>query len=205
MPGSILKLTIERQNRKIVAFNGSVSSMPDLFQSNTVTLQVQIVDPASTQIGTPSIVDMGTFGLRAAVGPSPMGTTGPTLLALQDTFTWDSANKWFTADLALNTTGVDTYIGSQPQASAFFEINLTYAGGRITILQVPLLLRAVCDELTGTVPTPTDQYLTKAECLALFVKYINDAGKTITLTSPTTGKLVELGANDDGSFMADSI
>lgn len=206
MAGSILKLSIDRQNKKLISVNGSVGSMPDLFQSNIVTLQVQIFDPTGpTSLSAPTIVDAGTYGLRASVGATPAGTTGEIPVALQDTFTWDATNKWFTADLALNTSGVDTLIGAAPSVLAYFELNLTIAGGRNTILQTTFNLRAVVDELAGTVPTPTDQYLTKAECLALFAKYINDAGRTITLTSPTTGKLIELGANDDGSFEADKI
>lgn len=206
MAGSPTKLTVDRQNKKLISVNGTVGSMPDLFQSNIVTLQVQIFDPTGpTSLSAPTIVDAGTYGLRASVGATPAGTTGEIPVALQDTFTWDAVNKWFTADLALNTSGVDALIGAAPSVLAYFELNLTIAGCRNTILQTTFNLRAVVDELAGTVPTPTDQYLTKAECLALFAKYINDAGRTITLTSPITGKLIELGANDDGTFMADSI
>lgn len=197
MAGSTLKLTIDRQNKKLYSLNGSVASMPDLFQSNIITLQVQVVDPPTNVLASPTVFDAGGagFGLRASVGQQPTGSSGgPAPLALQDTFIWDAVNKWFTADLGLNTTAVDTYIGTAPQAQAWFELNLTLAGNRTTILQNTFLIKAVVDEGTSTVPTPTDIYLTRADVLALL------AGKQDKLIkSPSSIYGRELGVADDGT------
>ncbi len=195
MAGSILKLIVNRQNRNLPGINGSVAQIPDLFQSNTISLIVQVVDPTGNFSIPYSTVDLAGFGLRASVGGPPTGTSGgPTPLALQDTFTWDAVNKWFTADLALNTNAIDTYIGAAAFINAFFELNLTIAGSRITILQQQFVLRAVVDELTSNVPAPTDQYLTKSETLALLASKLDKIMK-----SPSGTWARELGIADDGT------
>lgn len=196
MASSILKLIVDRQNRTLVSQNGSVSTIPDCFQGNTLSLQVQVVDPTGNFSNPYSVVDLNGFGLRASVGGPPTGTAGgPSPLALQDTFVWDPAPNrlWFYADLALNTGAIDAYIGAAPFASAFFELNLT-SGDRSTILQKPFVLRAVVDEGTSTVPTPTDVYLTKAETLALLAAKLDRVMK-----SPSGTWARELGIADDGT------
>jgi hypothetical protein len=195
MAGSILKLTVDRQGRTLVSFNGSVATMPDCFQSNTLSLQIQVVDPTGDFTTPYSVVDLAGFGLRASVGQTPTGSAGgPTPLALQDTFAWDDVNKWFTADLALNNGAIDGFIAAAASAQAYFELNLTSAGNRITLLQRTFTLRAVVDELTSNVPAPTDVYLTKAEILALLSAKLDKLMKS-------SGKIYgrELGVADDGT------
>lgn len=199
--GSTLKLVVDRQNRRLNTQFGTVAQIPDLFQSNTITLQVQVVDPGQTALQQPTVVDLAAYGMRAAVGVQPTGTAGgPTPLALQDTFTWDPNNKWFTADLALNTVGIDAAIGALASVTAWFELNLTLAGARTTILQNNFLLRAVVDELTSNVPTPTDQYLTKAESVNTFMPRTGAAGDVLTLVSPDGSKRVQIGIDNNGVF-----
>jgi len=196
----LLKLAIDRQNKTLVAFNGSITSLPALFQSNVASLQISVVDPTG-DLGSPySIVDEQGASLRVAVGATPTGTAGgPTPLALQDTFSYDSSSHWFTGTLDLNTAGVNSHIGANSSATAYFEVNLTLAGNRTTILQTTFLLKAVVDELTATVPTPTDQYLTKAEMLSTFARLVGANGQTIILKSPGGIYGRELGVNDDGT------
>lgn len=189
--GSTLKLSIDRQNRRLI----TPTSFPDLFQSNIISLQVQVFDPAPTTLQPPTIVDLSAYGLRAAVGSKPTGASGgPTPLALQNTFVWDATNKWFTADLALNVAAIDSYIGALDSIQAWFELNLTLAGDRTTILQTVFTLRAVVDEGTSTAPSPADVYLTKAETLALLAAKLDRIMK-----SPAGTWARELGIADDGT------
>jgi hypothetical protein len=197
---SLLRLAIDRQNKALVSFNGSPTSIPALFQGNTQDFEITFVDPPTGLQGSYTKVDLGTDGLRVAIGDTPTGTPGgPTPLAIQTTWTWDSANKNFTASIALNTAAIDSFLGTAASKQAYFEVNVTTAGNRITTLQTTFPLDAVVDEQTSTAPTPTDQYLTKAEQLAAFVQYISANGKTIVLKSPSGIYGRELGVADDGS------
>jgi len=200
MAGSTLKLIVDRQGRKLTSINGSVATMPDCFQSNTLSLIIQVVDPTGNFTTPYSTVDLAGFGLRASVGATPTGTAGgPAPLALQDTFVWDAVNKWFTADLALNVAAIDTFIGALASIIAYFELNLTSAGNRITILQTTFTLRAVVDELTSNVPAPGNVYLTQAEQIAYFFPIVGKPGMTLTFVSADGTKKREIGVNNDGS------
>jgi hypothetical protein len=197
MAGSTLKLIVDRQNKRLV---GAVAQIPALFQSNTVGLIVQVVDPAPTTLQAPTIVDLNGKGLRASVGSQPTGSSGgPTPLALQDTFTWDATNNWFYADLALNTTDVNNHIGTLASRQAWFELNIVDGGDRTTILQNTFPLTAVVDELTSLVPTPTDVYLPKSEILALLAAKLDKV-----MRSPSGTWARELGIDDTGVKTDDS-
>lgn len=202
--GPPLKLTIDRQNRKLVAFQGTPASLPDLFQSNTISLQIQVVDPAASatfpQVSSNqyTVVDGNAFGMRAAVGDSPEGVTGPTPIALQPAVNWDPATQSFKGDLALNTTGVDSFLGTAAAKSAYFEINLTITGTRITILQTTFNLKAVVDELGSNIPTPTATYLTTAEIVSQFMPLKGAPGQTFQMTSPNGLYTYEFGVDDNG-------
>lgn len=201
---SVIKLAIDRQSRALCGYGGAAGRLPDLFQSNTQAWQITVVDPPETSSGDYSKVDLAGQGLRMSIGGQPTGTSGgPSPIALQDTWTWDGTNKRFTGSIALNTTAVDDYLGTAAAKPAWFELNLTDSGGRETILQISFTLRAVVDELATTVPTPTDQYYTKSEIIALFVKRLGSAGDTIVLTSPDGTQSRELGVNNDGSAQDD--
>lgn len=197
-----LKIYIDRQAKALVPYLGSVTVIPPLFQSNVLDLEVYFLDPTGALMNsaTYSLVEMGAFGLRVAIGPPPTGASGgPTPLAIQTGFVWDAANKKFVGSLALNTTEVDAYIGALTERQAYFEVNLTNGANRDTRLQIGCTLKAVVDEQTSTSPTPADSYLTKNEILATLLKKQGDPGDVNVLVSPNGQYARELGVNDDGS------
>lgn len=198
---SALNLYIDRQNKKLVDYNGSVVSLPALFQGNVVDLKIAILDPTGSKTGARySLVNAGSYGLRVSVGATPTGTAGgPTPLALQNSFTWNASDSTFSGSLELNTAAIDSHIGTAASAVAYFEVNLTLAGNRTTVLQEAITLRAVVDEATTTAPTPTESYFTNNESLALFVKKVGNAGEVIVLKSPNGVYGREIGVADDGS------
>lgn len=198
---SALNLVIDRQSRKLVKFNGSIEAIPSIFQGNVIDIKVAVVDPTGSLAGAAySKVNLGSYGLRVSIGATPTGTSGgPTPLALQNTFTWDSVDNSFSGSLACNTSAIDSHIGSAASQTAYFEVNLTLSGDRTTILQETFTLKAVVDEATTTAPTPTDSYLTSAEVLALFVRKVGANGDVIVLKSPSGIYGRELGVADDGS------
>lgn len=192
MAGSNLTLVIDRQNRKLVSYLGSPAQMPDLFQNNVISLAVQVVDPPAVSLTTYSLVDLAGVSLRVEVSDTPVGNASATLLALQDTFTWDPVGKKFTADLGLNTAAVDSFIGALSLRTAYFEVNLA-VGNRTTILQTTFNLKAIADKTNSTVPAPSNIYPTLAEVLALLT-----AKQDRIIKSPSLTYGRELGVTDTG-------
>jgi hypothetical protein len=202
-----IKLSIDRQNRRLVNYAGGITSFPPLYQSNVQDFEITIVDPdPSGKLASYVAVDMNGIGLRVAVGPTPTGTAGgPTVPALELSWTWVPASKKYTGALQLNTTPVDNLIGALPSALAYFEVNTTTSSGRVTVLQTQFTLYAVLDELTTTAPTVTDQYFTKAEMLNLFVKKVGLPGERILLKDENGVYARELGVDSNGAFTSDSV
>ncbi len=200
---SEIRLAINRQSQSLVDYLNCVTQIPALFQSNVQAFRIYVVDPNPANIlGGYVLVDMGTSGIRMAVGDTPTGTSGgPTPLTFQNTFTWNAAGKYFTGSLNLNVAAVATFIGSAASKSAYFEINETASADRITLFQSGVTLKAVVDEMTASVPDPSEHYLTQTESQAAFVKFINEPGATIVLKSPNGVWGREIGVNDDGSAM----
>src|SRR5947209_8045359 len=168
----LIILAINRQTQALVSYKNCVTTVPAMFQGNTQAFQIYTVDPDPTNLlGGFVPVNMSGSGLRMALGDTPTGTSGgPTPIALQDTWTWDPVTLSFSASLNLNVVAVDTFLESAAAKSAYLEINQTASGGRTTLLQTAVSLRAVVDELTSAAPTPVDQYLTKAEISAVYAK-----------------------------------
>lgn len=200
---SRLKLTIDRQNRALVAKNGTPTTLPPLFQYNLQEFQIEVVDPTGS-LGTGNLfssVDLNGASLRLAITPTPTGTGGgPTVLALQTTWTWSAANQWFTGSVDLSSTDIATYIGSLASKDANFELTITVGGNRSTIYQATVSLRAAGDEGTATSPTPAELYLPKSESDARYAKREGLAGEVIVLKSANGTYAVELSCNNDGTF-----
>lgn len=204
---SALNLVIDRQSRKLVSFNGSITAIPAVFQGNVIDLKITVVDPTGSLSGAPySKVALGSYGVRVAIGATPTGSSGgPTPLALQNTFTWDAVDSSFSGSLECNTAAIDSHIGAAASATAFFEVNLTLSGNRITILQEAFTLKAVVDEATSTVPTPTDSYLTAAESRATFQPRVGANGDVIVLKSPNGVYGLEIGVSNTGEMTTNVI
>lgn len=210
MDSSQVNLTIDIQNNRLVSVAGTPTALNGFFQDNTKSLRIQCVNPSQTssspQVTAQSFttLDMSGFGMRVAVGDTPAGITGPTPLALV-TLTYDNVSQSFIGQLPLNTTGIDTFLGAAAAKTAYFEVNLTINGTRITVLQATFTLFAVVDELTGTVPTPTDKYLTALETVAQFVPRKGAAGQTFVLVSPDGTKSLEIGVDNNGQLFSNEL
>ena len=206
-----LKLAIDRQNKKLVvtgAVPGSVAALPPLFQGNSVDLEVTILDPSGLITSDYSRVDFTGKTLRVAVGQTPTGTPGgPAVLAIQTSFTYDSAANAlrYSGNLALNTAAIDAFLGAAASATAYFEVNVVDSGNRSTILQATFNLMAVVDEAATTVPSPVDSYYTAAETDSRYVRKEFAAGDVILMTSADGTKKGLVYWGDDGSFHADPV
>jgi len=203
----LLKLAINRQSKSLVDFEGTAVSIPALFQGDTQPFEISILDPTGQLQNPYAKVDVGSLTLRVSVGQTPTGTAGgPTPLALQTTWTWDSTNQQFEGEIALNTAGITSFIGTASERTAYFEVKLDDGGELDTVLQLQFTLKAVVDENATEAPALTETFLTFAQSDARYVKFANNTnGATIRLRSPNGTYELELGCNDDGSVKMDVI
>ena len=153
-------------------------------------------------------VNLSNLTLEIAVGPRA-GTES--LLAFQDVWTKqtgpdsDGVSGYMYADLDLNTSALNTAIGTSDTYSTFFEIRLSESGVKRVTYQLGLNITSVVigPGAAGSLPTPAQQYYTKAEIDELVVKWDNTVvqsrGKAVRLSSPDGTATRTLGVNDDKS------
>lgn len=198
-------------NRLILGLNNAGSfSLPSQFQGSKLSLRYYPVVP--TYSATPpffSQIDISSISPYLYIGPNA-GTTA--LLASQETWTTvltQAPFGYFAATLDLNTTQLNSALGSLASLDSLIEIHISEAGVRRVVYQGSVTVRATVYDIGGavTLPSAAASYPTWIEALATFVKWnnntANDAGKVITLISPSATKFRSIGVNDDGSALDD--
>lgn len=204
----LLKLFVDRASgtlrRGLTA--ASTAALPPLTQGDTVGLEISVVeDNPSGGFGGVSLVNLGSYSLKVAIGATPLGDGSVTPFALQTSWTLnDAQNKW-TGSLALNTTALNTWLGTASTKQAWFEIEIrdTATGNYETIYGGTVTIRAQLISAGSSIPVPSDVALGTAEAAATYVRKQGEAGGSIILTSPDGTKRVQLYCDDDGTFHAD--
>jgi hypothetical protein len=152
-----LDLYIDTAQRKLVQgpLSSSFVNLPAFSQGNTVTLRIRCLTPtANFPASSPPYSLVSTSGrtLQLAIGTR----AGNTSTHYAEQYTWtagpDSADPYFTADLALNTAGVTTLLGSGATATAWLEINLVEGTPRTVLSQQITIEASVIKNDTVTVP-----------------------------------------------------
>lgn len=135
------------------------------------------------------------------------------VLAYQDTWTKQTQpdtlgiQNYFYADLDLNTTELNTAVGSSGYYDTTFEIQLNDNGWRRTYQQSLRIINFVRDP-TGAadLPDPAESYLTKAAAAGQYVSFANNPyGSSILLPSQDGSKATILYTDNDGVFHADPV
>jgi hypothetical protein len=193
----------------------STLTLGPFYQGSLVSIRVYPIVATGNQISSPyfSKLDLTNLDFQLVLGPR---AGAENILAAQ--YTWmkqvaaDSEGKsgYFYADLNLNTSALNTAIGSSDQyTSAYLEFRISRSGAAYTpVFQVnPTIVAVVKDPTSSSsVPTPTPSYLTRDECLNLFVMWNNtlaaggaNNGRNIILASPDGTRQREIGVGNDGA------
>lgn len=125
------------------------------------------------------------------------------ILARQNVWT-AHADGYLYATLNLNTTDLNTAIGSNDALATYFEISMTENGNARPVYQELINITSVVIGPAGSsaLPAAASQFYTKEQIDAIFVKFTgNPAGATIELPSPDSAHSRLIGCNNDGSAM----
>ncbi len=179
-------------------------ALPFFGKSDSVNLRIQLLNVnASGGYATPyTIINTATKpdGLKVSVGS--LGGASP--LASADLTTFDSTYNFFTGTLDLNTSALNTAVGSSSTYATYLEIKALDGSDYVTLASDALTIRNyVYNPAGATVPDPSDSYYTSAQIISGFVAKMGAAGDTIRLLSPDGTKAVILGCRDDGTFQVD--
>jgi hypothetical protein len=172
-----------------------------LYQGSKLPIRYYPVQPTNSL--TPpffTLVPLAGLSLDICVGPR---AGSESLLARNNAWTATSQG-YFEGTLNLNTSELNTAIGSADTYSTFIEINLTDSGEeRVTYQETIGLIPVVKGPGTAaSLPTAAVEYLTAAQQRVEFVRWFNNpAGNTIELLSPDGTRYRLLGVNNDGTAL----
>lgn len=188
-------------------------SNQDEFVFNTIyqgsALQMRVYPVLPTYSGLPpfySKISLTNLDLQVVLGPR---AGADAIKAAQYTWTKQTTNDsegksgYFYATLDLNTTDLNTAIGSLDSIRYYLEFRISESAVWRVAHQREVTVVSVVKDPSGaaSIPTPAAGYYTIAEIQNLFVRKIGLAGETIILTSPDGASTRQLGCNDDKSGM----
>jgi len=154
-------------------------------------------------------LDLDNLTIKMAIGAR---AGGEDLLAYTAPGSWtkvyDSGSSgpgYFSGAFDLNTTELNTAMGSSDSISSFFEIQLGDSSNYRTAYNAGITIYAtvMTSGSAATLPTTADQFYTKEEVAGLFAKLYGS--ETITLQSPDGTRFRTLGIDNDGNAIDDLI
>jgi hypothetical protein len=206
-----IKLYVDCTTGKLAtsALNAAAPPLPIITQGDTRSFEIRLLeqDPDSG-VGRYTRPDISAMALSFAVGAIPTGTPGsPTPAATQ--FTWSKVtavgDQYFYADVAFNTSGIDSLLGALDTVTAYLEIQITVGTAVQTLCRVQITLNAEMIEASTASVAPGQTAISSEEVNAQFVKFISANGSTITLPDANGVYALVLGCNTDGSMRADIV
>lgn len=176
-----------------------------LFYPDTPALAVYLLNlppgynPANQSASVLATVPLAGLKLYAFLDS---GLPGAVPYTQQVTWTIDPTNSFFTAQLPLNTSGVQTLITGLTQATAWLHIGYTDGlGNQFTVLSRQVLIRVGINPSAAIVVPPGLTPLSKQEALQLFWTIQPVAGRPLYIES-TNGKIMALTVVDNADGTA---
>lgn len=188
----------------------TVLALGPFYQGAALNFRVFPVVPTGATLGALfAKVPLAGLSFEMVVG---IRTGTNQIYAAQYVWTAQNANDaegksgyWY-ATLDLNTTELNAAITGET-LTCYLEFRLKRGAGSFgPVCQQQISVVAAVKDPSGaaSIPTPAPSYLTRDECLALFVAWNNaiipaNAGRTLVLSSPDATKTRELGVANDGA------
>lgn len=193
-----LFVNFQTKSLQISDRNGGNFALPAFNKYETIPFEIVIVEADLNSQGLTKYtrMDISTLSLSVAINQT-YDSASP--LAYQPTFAKNEQTNVFSAELALNTAAFNSYLGASDTKPAFFEIEIQEATARTKVYVEIVTLKNAVTQVGGTVPSPVDEYLTKAQTVAQFMPRIGEAGGQQTFTSPGNIYQRIIGVTDDGS------
>ena len=187
-----------RKQLQVSDRNGGPVVLPNFIKYETIPFEVVIVQPDVSVVGLDrySRVDISNLSLSMAINDTYDDATP---LVYQPTWTKNENENIFSAELALNTAALNSYLGSSDTKAAFLEIEVQEGTARSKIYIASVTLQNAVTQVTSTTPTPVDEYLTKSQQTAQFAQKVMPAGEQFTITSPSGAYVRIFGVTDGGT------
>lgn len=176
--------------------------LPAFTKYETVPLEICIIEPDLTGTGIDrfSRVDISNLSLSLTINDT---LDDATPLVQQTSWTKNEDDNVFSAEVSLNTAGMNSYISAATQ-NAYLEIEIQEGTARSKIYIGTVTLQNAVSQVSSTAPTPLDEYFTKPQVTAQFAQKVLPAGEQFTITSPN-GAYQRIFGVDNGGNVIDTV
>jgi hypothetical protein len=189
-----------KKTLQISDINGGAFVLPALNKYEAVPFEIVILEPASSRgLDRFTRMDVSALSLSIAVNDT-YDDAAP--LAYQNIWTKDEVDNVFSGELSLNTAALNSWIGSESSKAAYFEIAITEGTDRSVIYIASITLQNAVTQSGAVVPTPVDEFYTKAQADSQFVRKIEDGFITVQSPGGTYQRVIGV---DDGGAAIDQI
>lgn len=205
-----LSLYLDAQNKRLVqsSTNAGAFALPDFVQGDTIAVYIYPLTPSGVSTSPFTALDWTGYALTVSIQGGtglPTGTAGDeSVIAQQATWVWNGASSRMEGTLSTATTECATFLGASDAKGSVFEVEVVGTDGSRQTTQAKCNIKAEVKE-SGTAPVPTIDYLTAAECYAIFLRYINEPGRTVMFKSPNGSWGRVLGVDNDGNAVDDIV
>lgn len=177
--------------------NGSPFTLPNFNKYEVLPFEVVLVEPALEAVGLPSFsrVDISNLSLSLSLNDT-YDDAAP--LAYQNTFSKDETTNTFSGTLSLATSPLNSWLSTTVEKDAYFEVEIQEGSNVIKAYLAVVKVKQSVAQVGATVPSPVDEYYTKAQANAQFLQPISPAGVQHTITSPSGTYVRIIGVTDDG-------
>lgn len=192
-----LFVNIQTKALQVSELNGGVAVLPYFNKYETVPLEIVLVELDTTATGFTKYrkLDISPLSISVAINDT-FDDASP--LSYQPTFVKDEESNTFSAELALNTGALNSYLGAADSKPGKFEVEIQEGTARTKVLTLDVTLQNAVTQVGAVVPSPVDEYPTKAQVAAQFMPRVGGPSEQLTLTSPNGLYQRILGVNDDG-------
>lgn len=177
--------------------NGGVVTLPPFNKYEVIPFKVVIVEDDTEAVGLPRFARVGVAPLSMSMALNDTYDDA-TPIAYQNTFTKDESDNTFSGVFSINTAAMSTFLGSSESKEALFEIEIQEGSNVNKIYQATVTVRNSVSQVGAVVPSPVDEYFTKAQTIAQFLQHFNAAGIQGTFVSPNGVYQRIIGVNDEG-------
>lgn len=193
-----LFVNLDTKKLQVSETNGGIFVLPNFNKYENVAFKVVIVETDRSAVGPPgwSRVDIGNLSMSMALNDS-YDDASP--LAYQNTFTKNEEDNSFEGSLSLNTAALNSWLtSSDPSKSAFFEIEIQEGSNVVKLYVQTVTVQNAVAQVGAVVPSPVDEYYTKAQADQQFEKPVGEPGRQKTYTSPSNLYQRIIGVTDEG-------
>lgn len=176
--------------------------LPPFAKYEKIPFDVVLIKPDPDVRGQWQRLEVADISLTISMHSS-LDTASP--FVQQATWTKDTSLNTLSGTLDLNTSACNTYVGSNSEVTAYFEVSyIDGDGSRQKAYFASVRIVNAVTQPTSTSPDPAQEYLTAQQCFNLFLKQYNDPGVTCTFVSGSGTITRTLGVTD-GAVPTDEI